>query len=335
MALAGTTSNFIAGATFTNTAFNCTTSQLLALDGFNDNITTPIPYTNTTFANWTYECWVNSPSSPVASGPFTGPMYGANMGIIWDHSSGYVGSAHVRSLSGSFYGASYGVLTANTWYHLAATYDGTILSAYKNGVLTASVSTSGGLATAIGSLVIGKHATVANYFNGKIDEVRVWTVARSCTEINSNMNAGLVGNEVGLYAYYNFNQSSTTILTDQSLNGKNGTFNNFSFTGSGSNYLQELMPIITINPTCSVVAIGINNLTTSNNAMILFPNPSFSNVTIQTHEDIKEVFIYNILGDLVRTEKTNTFSIEKLSSGIYMIYVKTEKGMSALRFIKE
>ena len=80
---------------------------------------------------------------------------------------------------------------------------------------------------------------------------------------------------------------------------------------------------------------GINNITTNNNTMTLFPNPSSSILTIQTIEEIKEIYIFNTLGDLVRTEKTNTFSVEHLSSGIYLIHVKTEKGMNTLRFIRE
>jgi hypothetical protein len=69
--------------------------------------------------------------------------------------------------------------------------------------------------------------------------------------------------------------------------------------------------------------------------MTLFPNPSASMLTIQSVEEIKAVYIFNTLGDLVKTENTNTFSVEQLSSGIYMIHVKTEKGMNTLRFIRE
>ena len=69
--------------------------------------------------------------------------------------------------------------------------------------------------------------------------------------------------------------------------------------------------------------------------MTLFPNPSSSNLNIQTIEDIQEVFIFNTLGDLVQTEKTKTFSIEKLPSGIYIVHIKTTKGMNSLRFVRE
>jgi hypothetical protein len=69
--------------------------------------------------------------------------------------------------------------------------------------------------------------------------------------------------------------------------------------------------------------------------MTLFPNPSSSNITIQTEETIQEVYVFNTLGDLVQTEKTKVFSVEKLSSGFYILYVKTENGIATIRFVKE
>lgn len=83
------------------------------------------------------------------------------------------------------------------------------------------------------------------------------------------------------------------------------------------------------------ICTDLNQITNNSNHMILFPNPSSSNLTIQTIEEIKAVYIFNTLGDLVQTEKTNSFSVEQLSSGIYMIHVKTENGIATLRLIKE
>jgi len=80
---------------------------------------------------------------------------------------------------------------------------------------------------------------------------------------------------------------------------------------------------------------GINQITNSINAMTLFPNPCANNITVQTDEDIQVAYIFNTLGGLVQTENTKTFSVEKLSSGIYIMHVKTEKGTGTIRFIKE
>jgi hypothetical protein len=66
--------------------------------------------------------------------------------------------------------------------------------------------------------------------NGKIDELRVWDDARSASEIQANMYTELIGNEQGLVAYYNFNETSGTIVPEESTNSGDGTM--YNMTGS-------------------------------------------------------------------------------------------------------
>lgn len=80
--------------------------------------------------------------------------------------------------------------------HIAATYDGQTLAIYKNGVLVASR-----LLAAVNELVysgdvlrIGNGDPVApgrETWNGTIDELRIWPVARTAAEIQATMNQGL------------------------------------------------------------------------------------------------------------------------------------------------
>ena len=77
-----------------------------------------------------------------------------------------------------------------------------------------------------------------------MDDVRIWNVARTQTEIQTNMNTELAGTETGLKAYYLFNQgissgNNTTItsVTDKTANVLNGTLNNFAKTGATSNFV--------------------------------------------------------------------------------------------------
>lgn len=106
--------------------------------------------------------------------------------------------------------------TTNQWVHFAMTWDGTTVRAYVNGVLKASkVSTSSSqttLMTGMSDLIIGGYPPA--YFNGQIDEFRVWNVARSATEIASTMNHTLVGNEPGLTGYWKFDETSGTTVQD-------------------------------------------------------------------------------------------------------------------------
>lgn len=67
----------------------------------------------------------------------------------------------------------------------------------------------------------------------------------------------------------------------------------------------------------------------------IFPNPTGSLLNIKTLNTVETVLIYNIVGALVQTENKNTFSVENLPAGIYILQIKTAKGNSVARFIKE
>jgi hypothetical protein len=55
-------------------------------------------------------------------------------------------------------------------------------------------------------------------FDGILDEVRIWSVARTPAEVASNMNVVLKGTEPGLVAYYRFSEGSGTFTDDVTTN---------------------------------------------------------------------------------------------------------------------
>ena len=58
-------------------------------------------------------------------------------------------------------------LTANTWAHLAATYDGATMRLYVNGVQVASRAQTGAIATSTNPLQIGGDSIYGQYFAGR------------------------------------------------------------------------------------------------------------------------------------------------------------------------
>ncbi len=74
----------------------------------------------------------------------------------------------------------------------------------------------------------GDDNSVGEYFLGHIDEMRIWNEARTLQEIRDDMYRELTNpaSEADLVAYYQFNQSSGTILPDNSSNSNNGTLYN-------------------------------------------------------------------------------------------------------------
>jgi hydrogenase maturation factor HypE len=79
-------------------------------------------------------------------------------------------------------------LALNTWTHLAATYDGTTVRLFVNGVQAGTRAVSGSLAASTGALRIGGNAVWGEYFSGRIDEVRIYNRALSAAEIQADMN---------------------------------------------------------------------------------------------------------------------------------------------------
>lgn len=121
-------------------------------------------------------------------------------------------------------------LETNTWYHVAATYDGTTMKIYVNGILDASASQSGSF-TASGNFYLAKSEDYGDrYLDGKMDEARVWNVAHSESEINSLMCFELTGSEDNLVAYYKLNETTGTTASDSQTSGTyNGTLSGTTF----------------------------------------------------------------------------------------------------------
>jgi len=83
------------------------------------------------------------------------------------------------------------------WHHIATTFDGTNYILYMNGeVVDNNTVTAGDTPAATPVRYLGTD------FIGKIDEVRMWSVARTQAEIQANMNKTLADNLTGMVAYY-------------------------------------------------------------------------------------------------------------------------------------
>ena len=84
-------------------------------------------------------------------------------------------------------------LTANTWAHLAVTYDGAAVRLYVNGVQAASTARTGAIRTSTNPLQIGSDSIYGQYFRGTIDEVRVYNLALTAAEVQTDMNTPIGG----------------------------------------------------------------------------------------------------------------------------------------------
>jgi hypothetical protein len=111
----------------------------------------------------------------------------------------------------------------NEWQHVAFVKSGTTFSLYLNGSLAYQLVDATNIPAtlnnssqyvAIGASMWNGSANVnyptSSYFAGGIDEVRVWTTARSQSDIANNMNVKVAPSTSGLASYWDFNGTSDT-----------------------------------------------------------------------------------------------------------------------------
>lgn len=227
--------------------------QALNFDGVNDKVTIPhtselqLPNTFTLEA-WVYvdpsmtsssrwgivskNVWISGGSSTNGLGYGLDIEYGKPRLVIGRNDGAWADAAATSNI------------TTGTWVHVAGTYDGSNARLYINGVLTKTTATSNFWNNNGAALTIGSWPGENKFFKGNIDEVRVWNVTRTASEILQNKDIELAGNETGLVSYYNFNHgtpsgtnSAITTLTDNATTASNGTLNSFGLTGATSNWI--------------------------------------------------------------------------------------------------
>ena len=224
-------------------------TNALHFDGVDDVVSTSsnISALNIT-GNITIEAWIKISSNTsqwsriIGRGDATNRTYGLWIGnptfqnrILWQI---YGDGPLPNLLSGT-------TLSLNTWYHIAVIRStGGDAKMYINGVLDCSSTGNTGTphSTTFPTKIGYGDANV--YFPGTIDEVRIWNVVRSATEISNNK-SNQITTAPGLVASYQFNQgnaagsnSGVTTLTDASGNNFHGTLSGFALNGSTSNWIS-------------------------------------------------------------------------------------------------
>ncbi|TAF78175.1 MAG: choice-of-anchor D domain-containing protein [Bacteroidetes bacterium] len=168
----------------------------------------------------------------------------------------------------------------NTWYHIAVTFDAALpsneIKLYVNGTLFSQTSWAHSLTPNAANVYLGGYDGSGNglnagandrFFNGQMDEVRIWNTARSAAQIQNSYNQNLTGTESGLVAYYPFNQgiaggtnTNTTILSDVTAPAENGTLTGFAPTGATSNWVSGVVyPASTLLGSANNIGTGSNS----------------------------------------------------------------------------
>jgi hypothetical protein len=177
----------LTGATWTTTGKN---GKALSFNGTSNYVTVADANDLDLTTGMTLEAWVR-PSALTPSGWNTVVMkeetattlaYSlyANDGNPWPSITVRVGTADREAIGTS-------APPLNAWTHLAATYDGANLRLYVNGVQVGALAQTGNMVTSTRALRIGGNTVWGEYFNGLIDDVRIYNRALSAAEIQTDM----------------------------------------------------------------------------------------------------------------------------------------------------
>ena len=161
------------------------------------------------------------------------------------------------------------VPSPGAWYHVAATWGTAGLQIYVNGVLGGTDPYSGPAPAYTIASLLGCSSWPGSFFNGQIDELRIWNVARTQSQIQANMNHGLSLPAANLVAYWRFDEAGGTTAFDSSGLGRDGTL------GNGPAWVTSTVPFgpgATTQPATSVGS-GLATL----NATVT-PNAATANV---------------------------------------------------------
>ena len=126
----------------------------------------------------------------------------------------------VLGATGAAWGGTTGntALTAGVWYNVAAKWDGNNIKVYLNGADdTVGSPTQASVGTVVQSFTIGEISYGGDYFNGLIDEVRVYNRALSAEEVRYHYNRG------GPVGQWKFDEGEGRTAYDSTDNNNDGT----------------------------------------------------------------------------------------------------------------
>ena len=130
------------------------------------------------------------------------------------------------------------IMSAGKWYHVAGTYDGSMMRLYLNGNKVDSLAVTGVIDNGIYNASIGRMTYGpggGRYFDGNIDEARIWNTAIPQSSIREYMckkMSTVHPQYASLVGHWNMDAAGTVI--DQSPIGNNGTVVGPTHVNSGA-----------------------------------------------------------------------------------------------------
>ena len=178
----------------------------------------------------------------------------------------------------------------------------------------------------IGFSANAQTAYIPNCGDGTVSVINVATNTIATTIAVGSQPNGVSVNPNGSKVYITNQNSNTVSVINSATNTVTATITVGTEPWAFGNF-------ISIYP--SGVGIAPNRILSAN--IDIYPNPASDNITIESPQHAV-IEITNIQGQLVKTYtatgKTN-IDISTFPSGVYVLEIKTEKGVEVKKFIKE
>ncbi len=158
----------------------------LSFDGVNDWVTVNDTAALDLTTGLTIEAWVNPSAVSSWRGVVTKERPGGLAYALYG-TNGAARPAGFVDIGGEVEIGATAALTADVWTHVAITYDGATLRIFVNGTQVATRAQTGAIVTSTGPLRIGGNGVWGEFFQGRIDELRVYSRALAAAEIQADM----------------------------------------------------------------------------------------------------------------------------------------------------
>ncbi|NCR10641.1 MAG: hypothetical protein GPI95_21175 [Microcystis aeruginosa LG13-11] len=211
----------------------------LSFDGVNDYVQINL---NEPETEVTHELWFKTTNPNVGLFSIMSADGGYDRAIYL-----YQGNLYTRLWSNEVIGSTGLNLADGNWHHVAHTFGASVSGQklYIDGQLVASGTKSQSDFTWQDKVLIGYSIDApADFFQGQIDEVRIWNKTRTQAEIQADINHQLTGTESGLIGYWQFSEGTGNTVTDVSGHNNNGTIYGATWTEGffGSSVLSLSQP---------------------------------------------------------------------------------------------
>ncbi|HEX4372503.1 MAG TPA: LamG domain-containing protein, partial [Puia sp.] len=214
--------------------FLCTNAQnySLTFNGSSQYVNIPNQASLALSANFTIEGWIYPTgvgSDPSQGGIIINKENSYEVARFADGSLQYAMSANGTGSDWGWTNTGF-IAPLNVWTHFALVKSGTTVTFYFNASKDVVNGSNPATLTAnTQPLRIGDRTNAAQFFQGNIDEVRLWNIARAQSDLKANaFNRNLSNGATGLVAYYRMNENTGTITANSSTNstGIDGTLVN-------------------------------------------------------------------------------------------------------------